>query len=609
VTQAPTAQSGSARNESALAALSSHLAAGGAVWLPLIAVLIGTLTALANVLFHWAVDRAHRFFWSEVGGLVGLGGLRSYDIFVSGLAGVPDQWWWIPAIPILGMLAIALLDRWFPGEIKGYGLPKFLELVNIKGGYLRRRWITLKTLASAITVGCGMSAGIEGPIAQIGGSVGSTIGRTLRPSFDRLRVMIACGSAAAISASFGSPIAGVMFAQEIVLVGELATQSFYLIVLAAGASTVTSLSLSGNHAFLVTPEYHWPLNRELLFFVLMGLLAGILAVFFIRSFYWIRDACNRTPIHPFFMPLLGGLVVGTCLIFFPQVSASGYDTMNAAFLGDMSAELLVCLVFVKILMTGVTLGSGGAGGVFAPSMFIGVVFGAAFAGVVNRVLPGAISEPGSFALVGMGAFLAGATHAPMTAIFLLFELTRDYNAVVPGMITCVLATLMARRILPDSIDTYDLSRSGLDLHAGSEANILRQLHVRSLVTKNFRALPESMPLADFVRLVTTSHHTYFPVVDNAGLLVGIVSIQDLRGVLLETDAWPYLVLGELAHRDVATVREDATLYEAMRIISAHGWEQLPVVDDATGSRVVGMLRRADLQDFYQKRLLARELDG
>ncbi len=609
MTRAGTAHSASERRGSILVALGSQVLSEATIWLPLVAVLIGTLTALANVLFHWAIDRAHRFFWTELGGVLGLDRPRPYDIFVTGLAGVPDRWWWIPAIPTFGMLLIALLDRWFPGEIKGYGLPQFLELVNVKGGYLRRRWITLKTLASAITVGSGMSAGIEGPIAQIGGSVGSTIGRALRPSFDRLRVLIACGSAAAISASFGTPIAGVMFAQEIVLVGEMQTQSFYLIVLAAGASTVTSLSLSGDHAFLVTPEFHWPLNRELLLFVFMGLLAGILAVFFIRSFYWIRDACNRAPIHPFFMPLLGGVVVGISLIFFPQVSASGYETMNAAFLGDMTPELLVCLVFVKILMTGVTLGSGGSGGVFAPSMFIGVAFGAGFAGIVNRVVPGAISEPGSFALVGMGAFLSAATHAPMTAIFLLFELTRDYNAVVPGMITCVLATLMARRIVRDSIDTYDLARNGLDLRAGSEANILRQLHVRALVTKDFQSIPESMPLADFVRYVTGSHHVYFPVVEAGGALVGIVSIQDLRGVLLETEAWPYLVVGELAHRDVVTVRAADTLYDAMRIISAHGWEQIPVVDDEAGSRVVGMLRRSDLQDFYQKRLLARELYG
>jgi CIC family chloride channel protein len=581
-------------------------------WLPLAAAIIGALTAVANVGFHWAIDRAQHLFWVDVGSnlqIVDIGRRSTYDIFERGLAGIPDNWWMIPIVPMLGMLLIVVLDRWFPGEMKGYGLPRFLELVNVKGGYLRRRWITLKTLSSAITLGSGMSAGIEGPIAQIGGSVGSTVGRALRPSFDRLRVLIACGSASAIAASFGSPIAGVMFAQEIVLIGELQAQSFYLIVLAAGISTVTSLYLTGDHVILVTPEFDWPLNHELLFLVLMGLLCGLLAVFFIRSFYAIRDYFQRTRIPDTVLPLVGGLIVGTSLIFFPQVASSGYSAMNLAFLGEMSAPLLLALVFVKMMATGVTLGCGGSGGVFAPSMFIGVAFGGGFAGLVNHLIPGTIGEPGAFALVGMGAFLSAATHAPMTAIFLLFELTRDYNAVVPAMITSITATLVARRLMYDSIDTYDLSRRGLDLHAGSEANILRKLYVRGLVSKDFQPIPESMAVTDFVRYVTNSHHTYFPVVNNEGELTGMVSIQDLRGVLHHADAWPYVVVGELARKEIRAVRGSDTLHDAMKLIAAMGWEQVPVVDDESQRKVVGMLRRSDLQDFYQKRLLARELHG
>ena len=581
-------------------------------WLPLAAAVIGALTALANVGFHWAIERSHHLFWVDVGstmGVVDIGRLSTYDIFESGLAGIPDNWWLIPVVPTLGMLLIVVLDRWFPGEMKGYGLPRFLELVNVKGGYLRRRWITLKTLSSAITLGSGMSAGIEGPIAQIGGSVGSTVGRALRPSFDRLRVLIACGSASAIAASFGSPIAGVMFAQEIVLIGELQAQSFYLIVLAAGISTVTSLYLTGDHVILVTPEFDWPLNHELLFLVLMGMLCGLLAVFFIRSFYAIRDYFQRTKISATALPLVGGLLVGVSLIFFPQIASSGYATMNLAFLGEMSAPLLLALVFVKMLMTGVTLGCGGSGGVFAPSMFIGVAFGGGFAGLVNHLIPETIGEPGAFALVGMGAFLSAATHAPMTAIFLLFELTRDYNAVVPAMITSITATLVARRLMYDSIDTYELSRRGLDLHAGNEANILRKLYVRGLVSKDFQPIPESMAVTDFVRYVTNSHHMYFPVVNSEGELTGMVSIQDLRGVLLDADAWPYVVVGELARKEIRAVRGSDTLHDAMKLIAAMGWEQVPVVDDETQRKVVGMLRRSDLQDFYQKRLLARELHG
>jgi len=578
-------------------------------WQIAAAVLIGGLTALANVAFHWAIARSHQFFWIDFGRFLSVEELANYNIFDTGLAGLPTNWWVIPLIPITGMLMIVILDRFFPGDVKGYGLPKFLEIVNVQGGYVRRRWITLKTLSSAITLGSGMSAGIEGPIAQIGGSIGSTVGRGLRPSFDRLRVLIACGSASAIAATFSSPIAGVMFAQEIVLLGEFQSQAFYLIVLAAGTATVVSGFMGGGHSVIHAPRFEYPLNHELGFYLLMGLGCGILAVAFIRSFYGLRDLLARAPISQTYMPLVGGLIVGITLIFFPQIAASGYATMNAAFEGHMPVALLLTLVAVKIVMTGVTLGCGGSGGVFAPSMFIGAVFGGGFAALVNSVIPGLISEPGAFALIGMGAFLSAATHAPMTAIFLLFELTRDYNTVVPAMLTGVAATLMARRLMNDSIDTYELSQGGLDIHAGTETNILRSLYVRGLVNKDFQPIPESMAVSDFLRYVTNSHHMYFPVVNAEGELSGIISMQDLRGVLADKEAWPYVVVGELARKDVITVKGSDTLYEAQKVIATMGIEQIPVVDERSPRKVVGMITRTELEAFYRKRLLAREIHG
>ena len=182
-------------------------------------------------------------------------------------------------------------------------------------------------------------------------------------------------------------------------------------------------------------------------------------------------------------------------------------------------------------------------------------------------------------------------------------------SVVPAMITSVAATIVARRLMNDSIDTYELSQRGLNIHAGSEAHILRKLYVRSLVSRDFEAIPESMPITDFVRYVTNSHHMYFPVVNDQGELRGMVSLQDLRGVLLDSEAWPYVVVGELAHKEIRKVTPSDTLHEAMTVLATLGWEQVPVVDSETKKRVVGMLRRSDLQDFYQKRLLAREIHG
>lgn len=579
-------------------------------WLITTAIIIGAVAALASFVFHGAIAGASGYFWSDLGGSLGIGAQHvTDDVFVTGLRNLPNNWWLIPIIPLTGMSIIVLLDYWFPGEIKGYGLPRFLEIVNLQGGYIKRRWITLKTLSAAVTLGSGMSTGIEGPIAQIGGSIGSTLGKALRPSAERLRVLIACGSTAAIAATFQAPIAGVMFAEEIVLMGATQLQSLSLLVMSAGTATVVSKMLSGDHGELHAPHFDFPLNHELLFFVLMGLMSGVLATIFIRGFYGMKDWVAGSWIPDRVRPLIGGMLMGAVLVFFPQVAASGYETMNVAFRGDLSGALLITLALLKILMTCITLSFGGSGGVFAPSMFIGAVFGGGFASTVNLLLPGTIQDVGAFALVGMGAFLAAATHAPMTAIFLLFELTQDYNVVLPIMITGICSLLVARNIFPDSIDHYELHRRGLDLNPDSEANVMRKLFVRGLVTKEFQAIPGSMTLVDFMTYVTNSQHTHFPVVDKDGALAGLIGMADLRGVLLQRDSWPYVVVSELAQLDVEPVRPSDNLYDAMRRFEARGLEVLPVVDDETGTKVIGILKLRQLQNFYQKRLLAREIHG
>ncbi len=530
--------------------------------------LTGSVTALANILFHFTIDGANDFFWGDLVGLLGVGAQHvSDDVFSSGFDAIPANWWLIPLIPMFGMGLIVMLDHSFPGEIKGYGLPRFLEIVNVEGGFIKRRWITLKTLSAAITLGSGMSCGIEGPIAQIGGSIGSTIARVLRPTAEQLRLLIACGSASAIAATFGSPIAGVMFAEEIILLGESKLQSLSLLVLASGSAMVVSNLVLGEHRILYAPHFEYPLNHELIFYLIMGLACGVLAVAFTRSFYAIKDYFDNSVIPAKLQPLAGGLIVGIALIFFPQIAANGYEAMNEAFKGHLSASLLLSLAAVKIVMTGVTLGTGGSGGVFAPSMFIGVVFGGGFATLINLVAPGTIAHPGSFALIGMGAFLSAATHAPLTAIFLVFELTRDPDIMVPMMITGMVSVIVARHIFPDSIDHYELSRRGLHLHTESEAELLKKLYVRGLYSKEFQPIPETMSLTDFVTYVTNSHYDYFPVVNADDELTGVVSVRRLRTLLTERESWPYVLVSELLESEVPTVRPSDTLFEAMRCVA------------------------------------------
>jgi CIC family chloride channel protein len=447
-----------------------------------------------------------------------------------------------------------------------------------------------------------MSAGLEGPIAQIGGSIGSTVGRGFQPSFQRLRMLIGCGSAAAISASFSSPIAGVMFAQEVVLVSEFEAKHFYLIILAAGASTVTSAYVSGAHRILHAPSFDFPLNHELLLYLLLGVLCGLLAVAFIRILYAIRDVFLGVGVAPWIPPIVGGVIVGTSLIFFPQVSASGYATINRAFQGHLGVDLLVALVAMKILMTSVTLGCGGSGGVFAPAMFIGAMLGGAVGTIANSIDPQLVAQPGAFAMVGMGSFLAAATHAPMTSVFMLWELTQDMRSVVPAMLTSVTATLVARALLRESVDTYELGRKGIDVHRSREANVLGTVGIRAIVDRDVGPMFHSTTISDFLRRATRGHHTTFPVVADDGTLLGVITMDDVRNLLLDHESWDRTVVGDVVRRDAVAVRESDSAYAATRIFGDHAFDALPVVAADDPRRCVGLLTRAALAQLCRERL-------
>jgi CIC family chloride channel protein len=593
-------------------------------WLLAAAILIGIAAAAANVLFHSALDAATHVFWSALSGGLGIGARdASVNVFEDGWAALPERWWLIPLVPASGMALLVLLDSLFPGEIHGYGLPRFLEIVNVRGGYIRRRWITLKTLASAITLGSGMSAGVEGPIAQIGGAIGSTVARILRPSPERLRVLIASGTAAAIAATFGAPIAGVMFAEEIVLLGSSQLQSLTLLVVAAGSATIVSQYFAGYHQVLAPPPFAFPIDHELAWYLVLGVLCGPVAAAFIRTFYAIKDRVASSPVPRQLRPIAGAFIVGTALIAFPQIAGSGYRVINAFFSSEMGPTLLLALAAAKLVMTGVTLGFGGSGGVFAPAMFIGAAFGTGFAAAVNAAVPGSIASPGAFGLVGMGTMVAAATHAPMTAIFLLFELTRDYNVVVPIMITAVTSTIVARRLVPESIDEYELVRRGLNLHADGRTRVLRQFFVDGLVARDVVPVREDATVEELVTAVTRSRHAITPVVDARGAFVGVVGIDDLRPVLLDSRSWKERRVDGLVRRGLPVLAPGDTLFDALQLMVGHALEEVVVVDDAPGGDpsaetggsapaaavVAGLLKRSELQSFYQQRLLAREMLG
>ena len=564
-------------------------------FLIILAVVIGLLGGLGNYLFRKTIELVHWLVFER--------GLAFFEISLD---------YWAPQrllvmfFPVVAAILLIPIWTFFAKDLKG-GFSTFLVKVNLKGAKLPLRPIFTRGLGSAITLGAGGSAGQEGPIAAIGGAIGSQFGQLFKVSGDRLKVLVACGAAAGVAATFNAPIAGVFFATEIVLLSSFELASFTSIVIASGMATVVSRALLGNHSELIAPPYFMGNFWEIGLYLLLGLIIGGLAAGFIDLHVRIKDRIDALKLSRFVKLLLGGLVVGMIGMVFPQVFGNGYDFMSDVLSGHFTWYLLAALVIIKMVATSITLGSGMPGGLFAPCLFLGSVAGGAFGKLIAFALPAAGLSAGAYALVGMGAFLAAATHAPMTAIFLLFEITDSYEVIIPIMLSCVIGTSIARHLKKDSLETVELTRAGIDLEAGKERNIMKALAVGEVMSRRVTTVPENMTLGDFARFIEKTHHTNFPLVNELGELTGIISVQDFMGVVFEKDLMDLVVVKELATTEVITVHPEEDLDTAMRKIGYRNIEQLPVVDRETHCKLYGIISRRDMITAYNRALMAKNL--
>ncbi len=350
-------------------------------------------------------------------------------------------------------------------EAKGHGVPEVMLAVATFGGKIRARVAVVKSLASAVCIGSGGSAGREGPIVQIGSSLGSSLGQLLRLPESRIRLLVACGAAGGISATFNAPIAGVLFAMEVIL-REFTANSFAFVVFSSVTACAVSRSLLGNYPSFLIPEYRLVSVWELPLYLGLGLLAGIVSVGFIKSLYGVEDIFERWHFREYLKPVAGGLAIGVMGVFFPQVFGVGYGPqptggpggLDLVLVGKIGLGMAALLCVLKVLATSFTIGSGGSGGVFAPSLFIGAMLGGAVGQVVHGLWPGMTAGPGAYAVVGMGAVFAGAARAPITAVIILFEMTGDYRIILPLMTAVVGASLLAQHLSRDTIYTLKIRR-------------------------------------------------------------------------------------------------------------------------------------------------------
>jgi len=565
-------------------------------FLIILAVIIGLLGGLGNFAFRKTIEFVH---WGVIE--------QGMELFNISFEAWTPQRLLIVLFPVIGGILIIPFWVLFAADLRR-GFSGFLEKVNLRGAKLRPRPILTRGFGAAITLGTGGSAGQEGPIAMIGGAIGSQFGQLFKMSGDRLKVLVACGAAAGVAATFNAPIAGVFFAQEIVLLASFELSSFTSIVIASGMATVVSRALLGNVPELLAPAYVVRNYWELILYVLLGLVIGSLAALFIDTHFKIKDYLKALKIHRLAKPALGGLLVGIIGIGFPQVFGNGYEFMGDVLFGKGTWYLLAGLIVAKAIATSFTLGSGLPGGLFAPCLYLGAVAGGAFGHVAALLFPTAGITPGAYALVGMGAFLSAATHSPMTAIFLLFEITDSYEVIVPIMLTCVIGTAIARHFKKDSLETVELSRAGIDLEAGKERNIMKSLTVAEVMARDVETVPEHMTLGQFAHFIEQTRHTNFPLVDASGALTGIISVQDFMGVVFEPDLMDLVVVKELATDNVITAHAEEDLDTAMRKIGYRNIEQLPVVDRETHRRLVGIISRRDMVSAYNRALMTRSIE-
>ena len=374
-------------------------------------------------------------------------------------------------IPSIGGLIIGPLIYFFAREAKGHGVPEVMEAVALRGGRIRPQVAIVKALASSICIGTGGSVGREGPIVQIGSALGSTIGQVLNLSNERVRTLVACGAAGGIAATFNAPIAGAIFAIEVIL-GRLHSVYFGAVVISSVTASVIAQVIEGDARAFIVPEYSLVSPWELLFYALLGILAAIGAIGFTRLLYYSEDQWEKIPVPEYIKPAIGGIILGVIGILtfkvdgFPRVSGVGYDSITAILFGELTLRVALLLFIIKIIATVTTLGSGGSGGVFAPSLFMEAMLGGGFGHIVNQFFPEISAPAGAYALVGMAAFFSGAARAPVTAILILFEMTGDYDIILPLMLTTVISTFFSQIISRETIYTLKLSRRGSILSKG-----------------------------------------------------------------------------------------------------------------------------------------------
>ena len=504
-------------------------------------------------------------------------------------------------MPVIGGLIYGPLVSRFAPEARGHGVPEVMLAVNQLGGRMRPQVPVVKSVASAVCIGSGGSVGREGPIVQIGSALGSVTGQLLRLPDSHLRLLVACGAAGGISATFNAPIAGVFFSLELIL-RNFQTRSFGLVVLSSVTADAIGRAAFGSHPFLSLPSFTFSSPLELPLYAGLGLLATAVGLAFVHTLYTGEDVADRVWRGPDWLrPAAGGVLLGLLLLAVPEMYGVGYPVLQKAVAGHYVILVLLALLTAKILATSLTLSIGGSGGVFAPSLFMGAMLGSAYGAVAHELMPHLASSAGAYGLVGMGAVFAAAARAPITAVIIIFELTGDYRIILPLMLAVVLATALSNAVTRDTIYTLKLRRRGIDIDTAPASSLMAQIAVAEAMDEPPKPLAPELSLSDVLTRFATARTGALPVMDHEGALMGVIASTDLEQAIARssTDG----SAASLVH-EVPELRADQSLEDGVRALASTDDDGLPV-RDAGGREVVGWLTHRSLLRVYRARLDAR----
>ena len=536
------------------------------------ALIVGLVGGLAAVGFHYLIDYLHEEVFGRIADW-------SKDL---------GPFKFMPGIVLGGLLVGPLVTR-AASEARGHGVPEVMEAVNRRGGRIRTRVASVKAIASALTISSGGSAGREGPIVQIGSALGSTLARSFRMSDRRQSTFVAAGAAAGIAAIFNAPLAGVFFALEVIL-RSFTARGFSTVVISAVAANAVWRVLVGDESVL-TAEVHQLIHpSELVLYAVLGIVAAVVAVGFVRLLYLVEDRFDALPVLADLRPAIGAVTVGILGAISIDLLGSGLGGIDKALAGEFAFRFLLFLIVAKMLATALTLGSGGSGGIFSPSLFIGALLGSAYGEIVNQLFPDSTAPAGAYAVVGMAAVFAAAAQAPMSSIFIVFEMTNDFGLIMPLMAACAAATVAYTAIKKDSIYEVKLRRKdALGFQTSGEDQLMSQVPLVGAAEAKYAATQKTASLRQAIETMKRGREEMLLVVSADRALQGVAYLKDAEAKLQET---PDAKVSEILREDHPVAHPGATLEEGMQMLENGNTDLLPVLD--WNDRVLGVANRVSI---------------